>query len=272
MDYPQGPRYQDTCREALRRGIVINTVQCGNIAETTPFWKDIAKLGEGEYLAIAQDGGASTVVRNAGRRKTRGSEPPPCRCHARLPTATTRIAPLVRSKQALSPGLYPQPPNLRSIVLQRRHTVKRCRAGGELLDELAARSRIKPGEVDAAKLPAETRRSYRQRNGPDPARCPEKRNAPRCRVRSRSLPRNARRVHREGTVPPRGRRQGGRLRRENRRYAPRAISEARHPADAMKSASSRGRWQGSRDDRPRSSQPQRARSSCFTYSGRTISN
>src|SRR5712675_3321474 len=36
MDYANGPKYPNTCREALRRGIIINTVQCGNIPETTP--------------------------------------------------------------------------------------------------------------------------------------------------------------------------------------------------------------------------------------------
>lgn len=61
MDCKDGPKYPDICREALRRGIVINAVQCGNIAETIPFWKEIARLGEGEYLTIAQDGGMTVA-------------------------------------------------------------------------------------------------------------------------------------------------------------------------------------------------------------------
>ncbi len=149
MDYPQGPKYQDTCREALRRGIVINTVQCGNIAETTPFWKDIAKLGEGEYLAIAQDGGmtvSSTPVDEKLAELNR-------RLGATLvPYGDDKDRAAVRSKQALAEAAPAAAVSDRLSF--NAATGKTVQGGGELLDELAA-GRIKPGEVDAAKLPAE---------------------------------------------------------------------------------------------------------------------
>jgi hypothetical protein len=56
LDYADGPKYPELCRIAAKKDLIINTVQCGNIAETTPIWKEIAKLSEGSYAAIAQIG------------------------------------------------------------------------------------------------------------------------------------------------------------------------------------------------------------------------
>jgi Mg-chelatase subunit ChlD len=61
MDYDQDVRYQETCAEARKLGIVINTVQCGSVPETTPVWHEIAKLSKGEYVALAQSGNMQTV-------------------------------------------------------------------------------------------------------------------------------------------------------------------------------------------------------------------
>jgi hypothetical protein len=43
---------------ASERGIIINTIQCGNMQQTTPIWRDIARMGEGEYFRVAQTGSA----------------------------------------------------------------------------------------------------------------------------------------------------------------------------------------------------------------------
>ncbi|MEJ2037428.1 MAG: VWA domain-containing protein [Desulfosarcinaceae bacterium] len=58
MNYSNDVRYAESCRLAAGRGIVINTIQCGDLAETTPVWKEIARLGEGEYFHVAQSGSA----------------------------------------------------------------------------------------------------------------------------------------------------------------------------------------------------------------------
>ena len=58
MNYRDDVRYAESCRLAGRRGIVINTIQCGRLAETTPVWKEIARLGEGHYFQVAQSGSA----------------------------------------------------------------------------------------------------------------------------------------------------------------------------------------------------------------------
>src|SRR5437899_8289644 len=62
MDYADGPKYPELCRIAAKKELVINTVQCGSIAATTPIWKEIAKSSEGSYAAIAQSGGVTVIA------------------------------------------------------------------------------------------------------------------------------------------------------------------------------------------------------------------
>ena len=61
MDYPNSPKYPELCREAAKKDIIINTVQCGDLADTRPIWQEIAKLSEGTYAAIAQSGNMAVV-------------------------------------------------------------------------------------------------------------------------------------------------------------------------------------------------------------------
>jgi hypothetical protein len=61
MDYAGDVKYPVTCREAVRRGLIIDTVQCGAVPETTAVWKEIARLSEGSYVALAQSGNMSVV-------------------------------------------------------------------------------------------------------------------------------------------------------------------------------------------------------------------
>ena len=62
MDYEQDRKYPDVIREAVSKGIIVNTVQAGNMASTTKIWKEMAKLGGGEYHAIPQDGGRVIII------------------------------------------------------------------------------------------------------------------------------------------------------------------------------------------------------------------
>jgi hypothetical protein len=62
MDYADGPKYPQVCQEAAKKDLIINTVQCGTIASTTPFWKEIAQLSEGSYAAIAQSGNMVAIA------------------------------------------------------------------------------------------------------------------------------------------------------------------------------------------------------------------
>jgi uncharacterized protein YegL len=62
MDYKQDRKYPQIIRDAVSRGIVVNTVQAGNMQETQKIWREMAQLGQGIYHAIPQDGGQVTVI------------------------------------------------------------------------------------------------------------------------------------------------------------------------------------------------------------------
>jgi uncharacterized protein YegL len=61
MNYKE-KQYSAICKEAVKKDLIINTIQCGNIKDTTPIWREIAKSSEGEYAAIAQDGNMAVVA------------------------------------------------------------------------------------------------------------------------------------------------------------------------------------------------------------------
>jgi Mg-chelatase subunit ChlD len=58
MDYQDDVKYQESCQLACKAGIVINTIQCGNLNGTEAIWRDIAKKAEGQYFRVEQSGGA----------------------------------------------------------------------------------------------------------------------------------------------------------------------------------------------------------------------
>jgi len=62
MDYQDDVKYPVSCELAVRAGIVIHTVQCGNMSATTPIWKEIAKLSEGTYIHLSQTGGMVAIT------------------------------------------------------------------------------------------------------------------------------------------------------------------------------------------------------------------
>lgn len=61
-DYAQEPDTLATAAEAIQAGMIVNTIQCGADATTRQVWQQIARRGEGQYFAIAQDGGVETIA------------------------------------------------------------------------------------------------------------------------------------------------------------------------------------------------------------------
>jgi Mg-chelatase subunit ChlD len=57
MDYNE-VRYPETVAAALDKGIVINTIQCGDMPTTVEPWTQIAGLSHGEFFQVEQAGGA----------------------------------------------------------------------------------------------------------------------------------------------------------------------------------------------------------------------
>ena len=62
MDYPDQEQYPEICARAVKKGIVINTIQCGGERSTVRPWKEIAQMGLGEYASILQDGGVQVYA------------------------------------------------------------------------------------------------------------------------------------------------------------------------------------------------------------------
>jgi len=58
MDYKNDVPYPASCNAAVRKGIVVNTIQCGAQSQTTHLWNDIANLSGGAYFQVEQSGGA----------------------------------------------------------------------------------------------------------------------------------------------------------------------------------------------------------------------
>jgi Mg-chelatase subunit ChlD len=57
MDYNE-VRYPDIVAAAQDKGIVVNTIQCGEIASAVEPWTQIASLGRGSFFQVEQAGGA----------------------------------------------------------------------------------------------------------------------------------------------------------------------------------------------------------------------
>jgi len=61
QNYAQEPDVLVTTAEAVRKNMIVNTIQCGSIDGTREIWQTIALRGEGKYFAIAQDGGVQAI-------------------------------------------------------------------------------------------------------------------------------------------------------------------------------------------------------------------
>src|SRR5262249_12772957 len=62
MDYPDDVKYPETCKEAVKRDIIINTVLCGSSATAKDHWLKICRLAEGSFVQIEADGGPVVAI------------------------------------------------------------------------------------------------------------------------------------------------------------------------------------------------------------------
>jgi Mg-chelatase subunit ChlD len=60
-DYPDEPDTLTTADLAVKQGIIVNTIQCGNSSTTRQVWEAIARRGQGKYFLIPQNGGVQTI-------------------------------------------------------------------------------------------------------------------------------------------------------------------------------------------------------------------
>ena len=59
MNYKDDVKFTETCKLAASKGVVINTIQCGSMSQTTQFWEQIAGLGKGRMFRVDQSGRAT---------------------------------------------------------------------------------------------------------------------------------------------------------------------------------------------------------------------
>jgi hypothetical protein len=62
MDYQDEASFPEIVAAATGKGIVINTIQCGDIPVTAAPWKQIADLGQGKFFQVEQAGSAVAMT------------------------------------------------------------------------------------------------------------------------------------------------------------------------------------------------------------------
>ena len=156
MDYANGPKYPELCKAAAKKDLIINTVQCGGMTETTPIWQEIAKLSEGSYIAIAQTGNM-TVVSTPMDEKLRELNK---RMGATLiPYGDKDVRGAVSAKQTFAENAPAAA--VADRLSYNARTGKSVQGAGELLDALSS-NQVKLESIDKKQLPPEFEKLTRE--------------------------------------------------------------------------------------------------------------
>ena len=57
MDYSDDVKYPQSCESAVKKNIIVNTIECGSNSQTRDIWTDIARRSEGSFVMLEQSGG-----------------------------------------------------------------------------------------------------------------------------------------------------------------------------------------------------------------------
>lgn len=149
MDYPNGPKYPDLCREAAKKDLIINTIQCGAMAETKPIWQEIAKLSEGSYVGISQSGNVAVISTPMDKELSRLNE----RIGTTLiPYGDSKLQAEVHAKYAMAASAPVSA--MADRLSYNSKTGKAVQGRGELVDALNDK-RLNLEEIDQKQLPTE---------------------------------------------------------------------------------------------------------------------
>jgi Mg-chelatase subunit ChlD len=152
MDYPNSPKYPDLCREAAKKDLIINTIQCGEMAETKPIWQEIAKLAEGNYVGISQSGNVAVISTPMDKELSRLNE----QIGATLiPYGDSKLQAEVHAKYAVAASAPISA--MADRLTYNSKTGKAVQGRGELVDALNDKT-LKLEEIDQKQLPAELQR------------------------------------------------------------------------------------------------------------------
>ena len=150
MDYPNSPKYPDLCREAAKKDLIINTVQCGDMADTRTVWQEIAKLSEGSYAAIAQSGNMAVVStpmdKDLAKLNERIGE-------TLIPYGDSKLQSEVHAKQAMA-AAAPVSAIADRLSYNSKTGGRGIQGRGELVDALN-NNEMKWDEIDSKQLPGE---------------------------------------------------------------------------------------------------------------------
>ena len=149
MDYANGPKYPDLCREAAKKDLIINTIQCGEMAETKPIWQEIAKMSEGSYAGISQSGNVAVISTPMDKELGGLNE----RIGATLiPYGDSKLQAAVHAKYAAAKSAPVSA--MADRLSYNSKTGKAVQGRGELVDALNDKS-LKVEEIDQKQLPTE---------------------------------------------------------------------------------------------------------------------
>ena len=149
MDYPNGPKYPDLCREAAKKDLIINTIQCGEMAETKPIWQEIAKMSEGSYVGISQSGNVAVISTPMDKELSRLNE----RIGATLiPYGDSKLQAEVHAKYTAAKSALVSA--MADRLSYNSKTGKAVQGRGELVDALNDKT-LKLEEIDQKQLPTE---------------------------------------------------------------------------------------------------------------------
>jgi len=149
MDYPNGPKYPDLCREAAKKDLIINTIQCGEMAETKPIWQEIAKLSEGSYVGISQSGNVAVISTPMDKELGRLNE----QIGATLiPYGDSTLQAEVHAKYAAAKSAPVAA--MADRLTYNSKTGRAMQGRGELVDALNDKT-LKLAEIDQKQLPTE---------------------------------------------------------------------------------------------------------------------
>jgi Mg-chelatase subunit ChlD len=149
MDYPNGPKYPDLCREAAKKDLIINTIQCGAMAETKPIWQEIAKMSEGSYVGISQSGNVAVISTPMDKELSRLNE----RIGGTLiPYGDSKLQAEVHAKYAMAASAPVAA--MADRLIYNSKTGKAVQGRGELVDALNNNT-LKLEEIDQKQLPTE---------------------------------------------------------------------------------------------------------------------
>ena len=161
MDYKQDIKYPTSCELAVKKDLIINTIQCGNMAATTPIWQEIARKAEGKFARILQDGGVLAIATPFDKQIAA--------CNAKLGHTVcyygdARVRRFAASKVTLAGAAPATAAADRASFLSKakdgeegRSTAEVISGGGDLVD-LLANKKIKVEEIEEKKLPEKVRK------------------------------------------------------------------------------------------------------------------